>query len=51
MDAVFVPDTLIIGEDPGKQPLKNMLEPLTLLAALAVKTSRIGLVPHSRAAF
>jgi FMN-dependent oxidoreductase (nitrilotriacetate monooxygenase family) len=42
-DAVFLADQLALGEDVAHGP-RTALEPLTLLAALAVSTSRIGLI-------
>ena len=42
-DAVFLADQLALGEDVAHGP-RTALEPLTVLAALAVSTSRIGLI-------
>jgi FMN-dependent oxidoreductase (nitrilotriacetate monooxygenase family) len=42
-DAVFLADQLALGEDVAHGP-RTALEPLTLLGALAVSTSRIGLI-------
>ncbi len=42
-DSVFFADQLAVGEDVKQGP-RTGLEPLTLLAALAVSTSRIGLI-------
>jgi FMN-dependent oxidoreductase (nitrilotriacetate monooxygenase family) len=42
-DAVFLADQLALGEDIAYGP-RTALEPLTVLAALAVSTSRIGLI-------
>src|SRR5260370_14862908 len=50
-DSVFLADQLALAEDVGQAP-RIWLEPLTVLAALAVSTSRIGLIatastPHT----
>jgi len=42
-DAIFLADQLALGEDIAYGP-RTALEPLTVLAALAVSTSRIGLI-------
>ena len=42
-DSVFLADQLALGEDAA-QAARTWLEPITVLAALAVSTSRIGLV-------
>ena len=42
-DAVFLADQLALGDDVAHGP-RTALEPLTVLAALAVSTSRIGLI-------
>src|SRR5688572_7464787 len=42
-DSVFLADQLALGEDVA-QAARSWLEPITVLAALAVSTSRIGLV-------
>jgi FMN-dependent oxidoreductase (nitrilotriacetate monooxygenase family) len=42
-DAVFLADQLALGEDVAHGP-RTALEPITVLAALAVSTSRIGLI-------
>src|SRR5258706_1378525 len=42
-DSVFLADQLALGEDAA-QAARTWLEPLTVLAALAVSTSRIGLI-------
>ncbi|MBM3221321.1 MAG: NtaA/DmoA family FMN-dependent monooxygenase [Candidatus Rokubacteria bacterium] len=42
-DAIFLADQLALGDDVAHGP-RTALEPLTLLAALAVSTSRIGLI-------
>ena len=42
-DSIFVADQLAVGDDIAHGP-RTGLEPLTLLAALAVGTSRIGLI-------
>jgi FMN-dependent oxidoreductase (nitrilotriacetate monooxygenase family) len=42
-DAIFLADQLALGEDIAHGP-RTALEPLTVLAALAVSTSRIGLI-------
>jgi FMN-dependent oxidoreductase (nitrilotriacetate monooxygenase family) len=42
-DSVFLADTLAIGEDVARAP-RAWLEPITVLAALAVTTGRIGLI-------
>jgi FMN-dependent oxidoreductase (nitrilotriacetate monooxygenase family) len=42
-DSVFLADQLALGEDAGRAA-RTWLEPLTVLSALAVSTSRIGLV-------
>ncbi|GAA2411121.1 LLM class flavin-dependent oxidoreductase [Actinomadura vinacea] len=43
LDSVFFADQLIVGGDAGHRP-RGGLEPLTLLAALATATERIGLI-------
>lgn len=42
-DSVFLADTLAVGDDVAHAP-RTWLEPLTVLAALAGSTSRIGLI-------
>src|ERR1700726_1789072 len=42
-DSVFLADQLALGEDSGRAA-RTWLEPIPVLAALAVSTSRIGLV-------
>lgn len=42
-DAIFLADQLALGDDVAHGP-RTALEPLTVLAALAVSTSRIGLI-------
>src|SRR6266540_1263125 len=42
-DSVFLADQLALGDDVA-QAARSWLEPVTVLAALAVSTSRIGLV-------
>jgi FMN-dependent oxidoreductase (nitrilotriacetate monooxygenase family) len=42
-DSVFLADTLAVGEDVARAP-RTWLEPITVLAALAGVTSRIGLI-------
>src|SRR3954463_1428440 len=42
-DSVFLADTLAVGEDATRAP-RTWLEPITVLAALAGVTSRIGLI-------
>jgi FMN-dependent oxidoreductase (nitrilotriacetate monooxygenase family) len=42
-DSVFLADQLALGEDVA-QAARTWLEPITVLAALAVSTSRIGLI-------
>jgi FMN-dependent oxidoreductase (nitrilotriacetate monooxygenase family) len=42
-DSVFLADTLAVGEDVARAP-RTWLEPITVLAALAGATSRIGLI-------
>jgi FMN-dependent oxidoreductase (nitrilotriacetate monooxygenase family) len=42
-DSVFLADQLALGGDVGQAP-RTWLEPVTVLAALAVATSRIGLI-------
>jgi len=42
-DSIFLADQLAIGGDVTQAP-RNWLEPITVLAALAVATSRIGLI-------
>src|SRR4051812_44535006 len=42
-DSIFLADQLALGEDAG-QAARTWLEPITVLAALAVSTSRIGLI-------
>jgi FMN-dependent oxidoreductase (nitrilotriacetate monooxygenase family) len=42
-DAIFLADQLALGDDIAYGP-RTALEPLTVLAALAVSTSRIGLI-------
>jgi FMN-dependent oxidoreductase (nitrilotriacetate monooxygenase family) len=42
-DSVFLADTLAVGEDIARAP-RAWLEPVTVLAALAATTSRIGLI-------
>lgn len=42
-DSIFLADSLAIGEDGGKGA-RTWLEPLSVLGALAVSTSKIGLI-------
>jgi FMN-dependent oxidoreductase (nitrilotriacetate monooxygenase family) len=42
-DSVFLADTLAVGEDVARAP-RSWLEPITVLAALAGATRRIGLI-------
>jgi FMN-dependent oxidoreductase (nitrilotriacetate monooxygenase family) len=42
-DSIFFADQLALGEDVAQAP-RNWLEPITVLAATAVVTSRIGLI-------
>jgi FMN-dependent oxidoreductase (nitrilotriacetate monooxygenase family) len=42
-DSVFLADTLAVGEDVARAP-RTWLEPITVLAALAGATNRIGLI-------
>jgi FMN-dependent oxidoreductase (nitrilotriacetate monooxygenase family) len=42
-DSVFLADTLAVGEDVARAP-RSWLEPITVLAALAGATNRIGLI-------
>jgi FMN-dependent oxidoreductase (nitrilotriacetate monooxygenase family) len=42
-DSVFLADTLAVGDDAPRAP-RTWLEPITVLAALAGVTSRIGLI-------
>jgi FMN-dependent oxidoreductase (nitrilotriacetate monooxygenase family) len=42
-DSVFLADSPVLCSDPGRRP-SGKLEPTLLLAALAVSTSRIGLI-------
>src|SRR5437016_7287234 len=42
-DSIFLADQLALGEDVAQAP-RSWLEPVTVLAALAVSTSRIGLI-------
>lgn len=42
-DSIFLADQLALGED-ASQAARTWLEPITVLAALAVSTSRIGLI-------
>lgn len=42
-DSVFLADTLAVGEDVSRAP-RTWLEPITVLAALAGVTNRIGLI-------
>src|SRR4051794_22875856 len=42
-DSIFLADQLALGEDAA-QAARTWLEPVTVLAALAVSTSRIGLI-------
>src|SRR6478735_3119034 len=42
-DSIFLADQLALGED-ASQAARTWLEPLTVLAALAVSTSRVGLI-------
>jgi alkanesulfonate monooxygenase SsuD/methylene tetrahydromethanopterin reductase-like flavin-dependent oxidoreductase (luciferase family) len=42
-DSIFLADQLALGDDIAHGP-RTALEPLTVLAALAVSTSRIGLI-------
>ncbi len=42
-DSIFLADVLALGDDPA-HTARTWLEPITVLAALAVSTSRIGLV-------
>src|SRR5216110_2574301 len=42
-DSIFLADQLALGEDVA-QAARTWLEPITVLAALAVSTSRVGLI-------
>src|SRR5690349_15681818 len=42
-DSIFLADQLALGED-ASQAARTWLEPITVLAALAVSTSRVGLI-------
>src|SRR5207249_10860694 len=42
-DSVFLADQLALGGDVGQAP-HTWLEPITVLAAMAVATSRVGLI-------
>ena len=42
-DSIFLGDQLALGEDVAHAP-RNWLEPITVLSALAVSTSRIGMI-------
>src|SRR5262245_45623851 len=42
-DSIFLADQLALGEDVAQAP-RTWLEPITVLAAVAVATSRIGMV-------
>src|ERR671939_117227 len=42
-DSIFLADQLALGDDIAHGP-RTALEPITVLAALAVSTSRIGLI-------
>ena len=42
-DSIFLADQLALGEDAA-QAARTWLEPITVLAALAVSTSHIGLI-------
>ncbi|GAA4836443.1 LLM class flavin-dependent oxidoreductase [Luteimicrobium xylanilyticum] len=42
-DSIFLADSPVLWSDPGRRP-SGKLEPTVLLAALAVSTSRIGLI-------
>src|SRR5207302_4424495 len=42
-DSVFLADQLAVGGDLGQAP-RTWLEPITVLAAMAVATSRVGLI-------
>jgi FMN-dependent oxidoreductase (nitrilotriacetate monooxygenase family) len=42
-DSIFLADQLALGEDVGQAP-RTWLEPITVLAALAVSTQRIGMI-------
>jgi FMN-dependent oxidoreductase (nitrilotriacetate monooxygenase family) len=42
-DSVFLADTLAVGDDVARAP-RSWLEPITVLAALAGTTNRIGLI-------
>src|ERR1700751_5380402 len=42
-DSIFLADQLALGGDVGQAP-RTWLEPITVLAALAVATSRVGLI-------
>src|SRR2546430_11664321 len=43
-DSIFLADQLALGEDVA-QAARTWLEPITVLAALAGPTNRIGLIP------
>src|ERR1700694_4884801 len=43
-DSIFLADQLALGEDVA-QAARTWLEPITVLAAVAVATQRIGLIP------
>ena len=42
-DSIFLADQLALGDDVAQAP-RTWLEPITVLAALGVATSRIGLI-------
>src|SRR5438067_3557069 len=42
-DSIFLADQLALGEDVA-QAARTWLEPITVLAALAVSTNRVGLI-------
>ena len=42
-DSIFLADQLALGEDVG-QAARTWLEPITTLTAVAIATSRIGLI-------
>ena len=46
-DSIFLADQLALGDDVA-QAARTWLEPITVLAALAVATSRIGLIATAR---
>src|SRR5713101_2851463 len=49
-DSVFLADQVALGEDVA-QAARTWLEPVTVLAALAVSTSRIGMIATASTAY